>query len=1095
MKLFKYFEKLGRYKVLVQSGDIEKEAVKSEHLSDGAVKSENIAGGAVKSQHIGEGEVKAGNIAEGAVENKNLAEGAVIAGNIADNAVTEGKLADGAVTQGKIADNAVIAGNIAWGAVTEEKISDNAVTVRNINDEAVTTQKIANGAVTEEKLTDGSVSTAKLADGAVGAGKIANGAVTTQKIADGAVVEGNLAPGAVTSDKLAPEVITQLETITDAEPTAGSVKPVQSGGVLNQSALLLSSIFKKPTLVAQEGGNGRRIRKSDGKEQYLAGIDSYVTGWIKIDEGCDVFAFGATGGTPTCLAFYSAKNESSFIQAEQQSSFVHVTASEIEAMGAKYCRGTISGAQYENGNWFYIVKNIEDVIEDVNSTISNIITDVYSNNATYSGNDITLTSVNVIKKSGESIIIYADEVEQQPVTFSLVTGSLVLVVDAENKITTRATSSYIAEGDIVLLAYSTVLQKFYRGWLLQDMKMQSLEDRSVQVVAQNFDDSKKAIARKNIAATDIDDVYNLEILGKVRANISSTNRYTIPETTSKQRCVFVELEARGYYITNTGETTIYIAVLKDIDNVSQAQIPHFCDNLQGRIALDAGQSFYFKETDANFLYITKTTTDGTNLPSSLISVPKFSTLLYDRIPSEPEGQTSQYYGLGNSLTPFIFPRDENGYEVPQMREVEATVKKAYQMSSIEWTPLAAVPKPGSDAGDFPANVAVKGLPYSSLGALDKYIGVDVTIHTFMTAVNNPYSLLYTECVNANRQRSAWGNVYVATGNCGSYYGTTCSSLIAYATGENLQWATSLNKWCARYRKNYCKVFDQSAQGLRLGDIYWVTGHNMLIVGLKRNSAGKVTAVKVVESTKPNVMERNDYTASYWENTYMKSRNAIMYRSNELYKSFYIPSPFVAVGDEEITPFQYNNDICTFAGDKASFRESDLIVLNYNLESVGSWTAIKVFKDDVLINTYQLSEIDQSELPEGQKNHALKLGNSHTYGQYKACMTDGTNDSEYTFWEVIQSDVSATKNGDVFHIEWQTSGVPTSFTVCEIGGKVVVRDELSDEDIEFGSKDINLKALRLQQYPLEEVPSSDTYLKVHFKGDYGKIASELIEINL
>ena len=228
---------------------------------------------------------------------------------------------------------------------------------------------------------------------------------------------------------------------------------------------------------------------------------------------------------------------------------------------------------------------------------------------------------------------------------------------------------------------------------------------------------------------------------------------------------------------------------------------------------------------------------------------------------------------------------------------------------------------------------------------------------------------------------------------------------------------------------------------------------------------------------------------------MKARNAIMYRSNELYKSFYTPSPFVAIGDEEIEPFQYNDDICTFAGDKASFRESDLIVLNYNLKSVGSWTAIKVFKDDVLVATYQLSEIDQSELPEGQRNHALKLGNSHTYGQYKACMTDGTNDSDFTYWEVIKSDVSATKDGDVFHIEWQTSGVPTSFTVCEINGKVVVRDELSDEDIEFGFKDINLRALRLQQHPLEDVPSSDTYLKVHFKGDYGKIASELIEINL
>ena len=32
-----------------------------------------------------------------------------------------------------------------------------------------------------------------------------------------------------------------------------------------------------------------------------------------------------------------------------------------------------------------------------------------------------------------------------------------------------------------------------------------------------------------------------------------------------------------------------------------------------------------------------------------------------------------------------------------------------------------------------------------------------------------------------------------------------------------------------------------------------------------------------------------------------------------------------------TPYQYNNDICTFAGDKACFREDQLVVINYNLD--------------------------------------------------------------------------------------------------------------------------------------------------------------------
>ena len=47
----------------------------------------------------------------------------------------------------------------------------------------------------------------------------------------------------MTSDKLAPEVITQLETITDAEPTPGSVKPVQSGGVFREIAKQIMTQF------------------------------------------------------------------------------------------------------------------------------------------------------------------------------------------------------------------------------------------------------------------------------------------------------------------------------------------------------------------------------------------------------------------------------------------------------------------------------------------------------------------------------------------------------------------------------------------------------------------------------------------------------------------------------------------------------------------------------------------------------------------------------------------------------------------------------------------------------------------------------------
>ena len=195
MKLFKYFEKLGRYKVLVQSGDIEKEAVKSEHIADGAVTSDKLPDGVVTGEKLADKSIEGRSLADKVIESRHLSDDLEIdTEHIADDAITEGKIAEGAVTAGKIEDNAVKSRNIAEGAVV--------------------------------------------------AGNIAANAVENRNLAPASVTEGNLAPGAVTSDKLAPEIISQLETITDPEPTAGSVLPVQSGGVKTEIDRLDKNIIR-----------------------------------------------------------------------------------------------------------------------------------------------------------------------------------------------------------------------------------------------------------------------------------------------------------------------------------------------------------------------------------------------------------------------------------------------------------------------------------------------------------------------------------------------------------------------------------------------------------------------------------------------------------------------------------------------------------------------------------------------------------------------------------------------------------------------------------------------------------------------------------
>ena len=98
-------------------------------------------------------------------------------------------------------------------------------------------------------------------------------------------------------------------------------------------------------------------------------------------------------------------------------------------------------------------------------------------------------------------------------------------------------------------------------------------------------------------------------------------------------------------------------------------------------------------------------------------------------------------------------------DVPTQGALNA-IKKAYQMTDIMFIPR----------GTFVANSGKKvyyggekyqGLGYSSVKEIDTYVGMDVSFHTFMTAIHNPRSVIYTENVSKPPYHGK---------NCAAYYG-------------------------------------------------------------------------------------------------------------------------------------------------------------------------------------------------------------------------------------------------------------------------------------------------------------------------------------
>ena len=98
---------------------------------------------------------------------------------------------------------------------------------------------------------------------------------------------------------------------------------------------------------------------------------------------------------------------------------------------------------------------------------------------------------------------------------------------------------------------------------------------------------------------------------------------------------------------------------------------------------------------------------------------------------------------------------------------EKSVKYARIMSRVKWTPVAdGMPIKGQ--GFFKKGTEYTGVPYSSVKYEGRYIGFDIFLKTFLAAVQNPLSVVYTE------------NLSKKVTNAGCYYGKVCSSYTSYA---------------------------------------------------------------------------------------------------------------------------------------------------------------------------------------------------------------------------------------------------------------------------------------------------------------------------
>ena len=271
------------------------------------------------------------------------------------------------------------------------------------------------------------------------------------------------------------------------------------------------------------------------------------------------------------------------------------------------------------------------------------------------------------------------------------------------------------------------------------------------------------------------------------------------------------------------------------------------------------------------------------------------------------------------------------YDQPTSYGVRNAICRAHQLLDTRWTPLMELYPKSSKKSAYITSArngqphtstdAYTGIPYSSTRVLDKFVGLEIAFDTFLSAVKNPASILYTTDLS-DFQEDAY---HCAIHNAFLAYGTVCSAFVDYAL--DLPIHRSTHEWGTA--PEFFKIPVQSADSLSLCDTLVTTrpdgstgGHVRLVTGLARDAEGHVMQVEISEGWSPCPI-RNWYTAEDF--------NATLTEAGKMYQIFRYKHL------EQVRPVpklqdRGNSSLMLNYGNYANYRTTEPITFNINCDA-------------------------------------------------------------------------------------------------------------------------------------------------------------------
>lgn len=396
------------------------------------------------------------------------------------------------------------------------------------------------------------------------------------------------------------------------------------------------------------------------------------------------------------------------------------------------------------------------------------------------------------------------------------------------------------------------------------------------------------------------------------------------------------------------------------------------------------------------------------------------------------------------------------HDVPSSKGVSNALKKAQQLVRVKWIPLNYIPRFSSNDSFYQPFKEYQGIPYSLVMHTNTYIGLDVSIYTYLTAINNPHSVIYTE------------NVRLAPYNgiqCAPYYGTVCSTAVWYSLGIDIPYFTKF----VPTLDFLTEIINAKPNNIKLCDILLSTGHMLMVYDIGRDEYGNIRKVTVFEchssenipDTRFNIYSFKDFQQRWQQSSWR------LFRYNEIdFNHSYENYDFIAIDSLIANKLIYNKDLCTSRGDKVAYLEGDIVEINI---LNNKYKQLELYKDNILLTRKDISGI-------------LMLFPFLKYGDYKARLISKNSQSDYIFFEVINAEVSFNNKKGTIYFE-SKNATPQYIDLCNHKQSPRVYYNLSSSDIDLGYKVI---------LPIKEIEDIK-FCKVYFRGKYGRVSCKPISI--